>query len=136
MVFRRRYFPILRLPRVGLRTAALFHYFMACPAAEVDGHLLERGHTPAGYFLLSRIGGQCRIADLWIRSQTAGVGRGLRRRDVYDAPTPRSLRLPLRFPRLAAALSNRRATAARIRELVYASTRSAGWGTTRRGLLG
>lgn len=53
---------------VGARTAALFDYFMACPAAEVTAHLLERDHKPAGYFLLSRVGAQCRIADLWIRS--------------------------------------------------------------------
>jgi hypothetical protein len=53
---------------VCARTAALFDYFMACPAAEVTAHLLERDRTPAGYFLLSRVGAQCRIADLWIGS--------------------------------------------------------------------
>ena len=29
---------------------------------------MDRGETPVGYFLLSRVGSQCRIADLWIRS--------------------------------------------------------------------
>jgi len=29
---------------------------------------LQRERTPAGYFLLSRVGRQCRIADLWVRS--------------------------------------------------------------------
>lgn len=53
---------------VCARTAESLGYFLACPAAKVDGYVLERGPTPAGYFLLSRIGGQCRIADLWIHS--------------------------------------------------------------------
>lgn len=54
---------------VCARTSASLKYFMACPAAQVDAYILDRDHTPAGYFLLSRVGRhQCRIADLWIRS--------------------------------------------------------------------
>jgi hypothetical protein len=37
-------------------------------AAKMDAYLLERGRAPAGYFLLSRVGCECRIADLWIHS--------------------------------------------------------------------
>jgi hypothetical protein len=50
------------------RTPGSLDYFLACPAAQMDAYLLERDGTPVGYFLLSRVGSQCRIADLWIRS--------------------------------------------------------------------
>jgi hypothetical protein len=50
------------------RTAELLAYFLDCPAAKMEGYLLERGGIPVGYFLLNTVGGQCRIADLWIRS--------------------------------------------------------------------
>lgn len=50
------------------RTPALLAYFLACPAAAMEAYLLQRGPTPVGYFLLSRVGCQCRIADLWVRS--------------------------------------------------------------------
>lgn len=53
---------------VCARTPASLHYSLACPAAQMDAYLLERDHAPAGYFLLSRVGCQCRIADLWLRS--------------------------------------------------------------------
>jgi hypothetical protein len=53
---------------VCARTPESLGYFLACPAAKVEAYLLDRDRTPAGYFLLSRVGRQCRIADLWIRS--------------------------------------------------------------------
>jgi hypothetical protein len=53
---------------VCARTPGSLSYFMACPATQTDAYVLERDHTPVGYFLLSRVGCQCRIADLWIRS--------------------------------------------------------------------
>ncbi len=53
---------------VCARTPESLNYYLACPAAKMDAYLLEREHTPVGYFLLSRVGCQCRIADLWIRS--------------------------------------------------------------------
>ena len=53
---------------VCARTPESLDYFMACPAAQVDAYLLERGSAAVGYFLLSRVGCQCRVADLWIRS--------------------------------------------------------------------
>ena len=49
------------------RTATSLGYFLNCPAANVEGYVLERNGTPAGYFLLSRSGHQCRIADLWLQ---------------------------------------------------------------------
>jgi hypothetical protein len=53
---------------VCARTPESLGYFLACPAARMDAYLLERAGTPVGYFLLSQVGSQCRIADLWIRS--------------------------------------------------------------------
>jgi hypothetical protein len=53
---------------VCARTPQSLGYFLNCPAAKIEAHLLERAQTPAGYFLLSRVGRQCRIADLWIRA--------------------------------------------------------------------
>jgi len=53
---------------VCVRTSESLDYSLACPAAKMEAYLLERDHTPAGYFLLSRVGCQCRIADLWIRA--------------------------------------------------------------------
>jgi hypothetical protein len=53
---------------VGARTPELLDYFLACPAAKMEAYLLERENAPAGYFVLSRVGNECRIADLWIRS--------------------------------------------------------------------
>ena len=53
---------------VCARTPESLGYVMACPAAQMEAHLLERDRQPVGYFLLSRLGCQCRIADLWIRS--------------------------------------------------------------------
>jgi len=53
---------------VCARTPESLGYFLACPAASMEAYLLERDGTPVGYFLLSRVGHECRIADLWIRS--------------------------------------------------------------------
>jgi len=55
------------------RSPELVAYTLACPAARMDAFVLERDHAPAGYFLLSRIGFECRIADLWIRSNDPRV---------------------------------------------------------------
>lgn len=48
---------------VCARTPELFAYVLACPAAAIESYGFD-----GGYFLLSRIGRECRIADLWIAS--------------------------------------------------------------------
>jgi hypothetical protein len=58
---------------VCARTAASLNYFLACPAAKMDAYVLERDGAGVGYFLLSRVGGECRVADLWIRSADRAV---------------------------------------------------------------
>jgi hypothetical protein len=60
--------PLVARCVVCARTPESLNYFLACPATKMEAYLLERDHAPAGYFLLSRVGSQCRIADLWIRS--------------------------------------------------------------------
>ena len=45
------------------RTPELLRYVLACPAAPVELYAIE-----TGYFLLSHVGQQCRIADIWVRS--------------------------------------------------------------------
>jgi hypothetical protein len=50
------------------RTAASLNYALACPAARMEAYALDRNGAPSGYFLLSRNGPLCRIADLWVNS--------------------------------------------------------------------
>lgn len=54
---------------VCARTRESLCYFLDCPAAKMEAHRLESGQAAVGYFLLSQVGRQCRIADLWIRSE-------------------------------------------------------------------
>jgi hypothetical protein len=61
---------------VCARTPQLLDYFLACPAARMEAWLFEYGSQPAGYMLLSRVGRDCRIADLWLRSADAHMWAG------------------------------------------------------------
>jgi hypothetical protein len=74
--------PGARKPLAARRVAsfedAAWNYFMACPAAPMEGYLLEREGAPVGAFLLSRVGDECRIADLrtngdWVGAYQAAV---------------------------------------------------------------
>ena len=94
------------------RTPELLNYFLTCPAARIEAHLLERDHTPVGYFLLSRTARECRIADLWIRSADGSrLGGGLCRRNGRRAHRPRHYRY---YCRGFAAAANRRARKSRL----------------------
>lgn len=53
------------------RSAALLNYWLKCPAARMEGYLLQRNGVTAGYFLLSLVRGEGRIADLWVQSDSA-----------------------------------------------------------------
>jgi hypothetical protein len=46
------------------RTAALMNYWLRCPGAAISAYLVSDGSGPKGWFLLSRIAGVMRIADL------------------------------------------------------------------------
>ena len=54
------------------RTPELLNYLLACPAAAMEGYLLFRGGHMAGYAVLSRVGQECRLAEVWIASSGAG----------------------------------------------------------------
>ena len=50
------------------RSPELLNYFLACPAAAFSGYLLMKGQEVQGWFLLSRVAQQVRIADIWVSS--------------------------------------------------------------------
>lgn len=47
---------------------ALLEYWLRCPAAPVSGFSIRRDGTAIGHFLVSRAGGQARLADLRVAS--------------------------------------------------------------------
>jgi hypothetical protein len=47
------------------RSPDLLNYMLACPGAAFSGFVIREGGQARGYFVLSRAGGQTRIADLW-----------------------------------------------------------------------
>jgi len=49
------------------RTAAVLNYFLSCPDANGIGIVFCDRSTLCGYGLLTRLGGQARIAALWVR---------------------------------------------------------------------
>ena len=51
---------------VGVRSAALFEYLAKCPSARYELWRISYGGEPRGYFLLSFVPGQARIADAWV----------------------------------------------------------------------
>jgi hypothetical protein len=50
------------------RSPELLNYFLACPAAAFSAYLLIAGEDVQGWFLLSRVARQIRIADILVRS--------------------------------------------------------------------
>lgn len=53
------------------RSAALLNYMLRCPAAKFRGYRVQGGGRPRGFFLLSSVGPQTRIADLFVDSAEA-----------------------------------------------------------------
>ena len=67
------------LPRSGdlpftpaARSPQLLNYMLQCPGAAMSGFLIYERDALRGWLLLSRVGGQARIADLWIDSLAPG----------------------------------------------------------------
>lgn len=50
------------------RTTDFLNFMLRCPVASLTGHLLRCNGTPRGYFLLSQVNREVRMADLWIDS--------------------------------------------------------------------
>ncbi len=53
---------------IPARDPGLLNYMLACPAARMRGYQILEDGRPRGWFLLSRVGGQARIADLRVNS--------------------------------------------------------------------
>jgi hypothetical protein len=53
------------------RTADYLNYWLRCPAARISGFEIRRRGVFVGYFLLSRVGGQSRVADLRLDAGSA-----------------------------------------------------------------
>jgi hypothetical protein len=52
------------------RSAEYLNYWLRSPTVAISGFALQRARKTLGYFLLSRVGGQTRIADLRLSSTT------------------------------------------------------------------
>jgi hypothetical protein len=48
------------------RSAPVMSYWLRCPAAPMELHLVEDGAAARGYFLLAYVPGQARLADCWL----------------------------------------------------------------------
>jgi hypothetical protein len=51
------------------RTPELMNYYLRCPAAVWSAALILYENKLRGWYVLARVGGQCRIADIWIDSE-------------------------------------------------------------------
>jgi len=51
------------------KSSDAMNYFLACPTARCSLFYLLRNREASGYFVLSQLGGQCRIADLYVGSE-------------------------------------------------------------------
>jgi hypothetical protein len=49
-------------------SAGFLEFMLRCPGAAMSFFSLSKNGLPQGYFVLSRVGGQCRLADLRIRT--------------------------------------------------------------------
>jgi hypothetical protein len=50
------------------RIPEMLNYMLRCPGATFSAYLLRKGHELRGYFILSYVGGQCRVADVLLNS--------------------------------------------------------------------
>jgi hypothetical protein len=62
---------------VACRSPALFEYMLKCPTARYQIWLVRQDGEPRGYFLLSFVPGQARVADAWIASAQSESWRAL-----------------------------------------------------------
>ena len=59
--------PVPRHGRAVLeRSATLMSYYLQCPAAPMELHVVEHGAAAEGYFVLAYAPGQARLADCWL----------------------------------------------------------------------
>jgi hypothetical protein len=54
------------------RTPGLMNYWLACPGASAAAALVRQNGELRGWFIMTRVGPQARIADLWVNSNSVG----------------------------------------------------------------
>jgi hypothetical protein len=67
------------------RSESLLAYFLACPIASMELYALEKAGRLRGYFLLSHVPGQARIADSWLDTDAESDWRALFQCAVREA---------------------------------------------------
>ena len=76
-------------PRYGSavleRSAAVMSYWLQCPAAPVEFHVVENGAAAEGYFVLAYAPGQARLADCWLDCDTPAAWDALVQLAVQQA---------------------------------------------------
>jgi hypothetical protein len=80
------------------RSAHYLNFWLTCPAADVRGYQVLHKDSVIGYFLLSRVGGQTRIADIRLNSKDPQKWEA-----VYQLATNAAAQLPETCEILAAA---------------------------------
>jgi hypothetical protein len=53
------------------RSAGMLNYMLSCPGSAFSGFVLRQGQRVRGHFILSRVLGQTRIAEVWVDSELA-----------------------------------------------------------------
>jgi hypothetical protein len=89
------------------RTSALMNYWLRCPGAAVSAYLVRDGSGLKGWFLLSRIAGVMRIADLRVLSAEVAdweAAFALATRAAYTDPLGCELAAAAAMPLAAAAI--------------------------------
>ena len=89
------------------RSPELLNYMLRCPRAHFSAGLLSRGGVPSGWFVLSRVGGQGRIADISVNSQLPEdwqAAYALATREAAAAPEVCEVAAQASFPLAAEAL--------------------------------
>ena len=67
------------------RSTALFRYMLSSPIAPMELYVLQKSGVVHGYFLLSFVGSQARLADCWIASRNPFDWRDLMQCAVREA---------------------------------------------------
>ncbi len=82
---------VLPVAKTGIsvfgRSSALFRFALSCPFVSVELYAMERSGQIGGYFMLSHVPGQVRIADLWMSSADSADWRAAIFAAVHQAKT-------------------------------------------------
>jgi len=73
------------------RSAAVMSYWLQCPAARMELHVVESGAAAEGYFVLAYAPGQARLADCWLDGDDPGAWDALVQLAVQQAARHRAV---------------------------------------------